>query len=479
VKRRKFLVTMAGTAVALPGCGGSSEAEASSGTESLAAGPSSSIDTPSQPSQPSSPPEATLSAAPPTPAVAGEGQWEELIVAPHERIIVHYGNATRTNAGGSVTRSAIPYRDWGGFTVSPEGIAYYLGGGHSNYHGTEVEVCDLKQMVGRSMPWRQNLGGPFPEHGALDDFKRPHAPDYPNDPADGVFNSGYGSAGSNWMWFNPRTPGAWQHDACHMYTTTTTHPALGLIVGMYNVPNNLVMPANIRDHSTGLKSWSAATGKWTAHVAHPDVTINSGLFGDFNRQHNYILWAEVPGSRDRVRFVEWSPSGGLRTGPWMSVPLSTLGVSHEGGCLWLSGHKFLIFRGAQNGTAALWLYDHSLTSPSLTRVTSELHSSTMSSTPENGYWCADYDSQKVWWLVGQASRQPKLYYAPISDPTNFREFAFVDSAEFRPSDNAVTTSGMRGLQYWGGHLWFTTMGGGDLSFDTNTWRARFWRLRVG
>jgi hypothetical protein len=477
VKRRRFLVSIASTTtVVLPGCGGSAEAEASS--EPSPAAPAPVITTETAGGQAL---ERTTSASTtsPAPSVVVSGrQWEELAVAPHERLISHFANSDLTNSGRPVTRAAVPYRDWGGFTVSPEGRAYYLGGGHSDYHGTDVDVCDLKDIAGGAMPWRQNLGPPFPEHGSTEDFRRPHVPPYPTDPSDGIANSGYGSAGSNWMWFNSKAPGSWQHDACHMYTTTTTHPVLGLVVGLYNVPNNLSMPASVRDHSHGLKSWSALTGKWTAHAVHPEISINSGLFGDYNRRHDYILWAEVPGSRDRVRFAEWSPTTGVRFGPWMSVPSLTFGVAHEGGCLWLSGNQFLVFRGAQNGSATMWLYDHSLTAPSLTRITPPLYSAVMTATPENGYWCADYDSQRVWWLVGDGSKQPKLYYAPLSSPASLSELQLKDVPEFRPSDNAVTSSGMRGLQYWNGHLWFNTLGAADSSFDSSTRRARFWRLPV-
>jgi len=399
--------------------------------------------------------------------IGGNLKWQELSVAPHERTLSFYGNESLTDLTLAQTRAFVPWRAWGGFTVSPEGRAYYLGGGDGDYHGTEVDTCDLSQVSGGLMPWQQNAGPPFDD--PRQKFRRTHTPQAGD-------SSGYGSAGSNWMWFDA-TETAWQHDAVHMYANATTHASLGLVV-YGNVPRDLSMPGNKRDHGPGIKSWSAATGRWTGQVLVP-FDGNQGAFGDFNREHEYLLYANV--LPDRTTFYQWSPNNGVQAAPTISTPIN---VSFNGACVWLGGHRFLLVRTGLNGAAKLWLYTHSLSSPALEQITPPVFASIMQETPENGYWCVDHDHQKIWWLVGtgqngaQGTGRARLFYAALGDPANFIELPFMDVPGFRPSNNSVTTAGLRGMQYWGGFLWMTQPGSGEPSTDGRTYRTRFWRMPV-
>jgi hypothetical protein len=422
--------------------------------------------------------------------LGGNLRFQELTVAPHRRLISSYGDEAASNAATAQTRAFVPYRAWGGFVVGRDGRAYYLGGGHGDYHGTEVDTCDLS-AVGEDgvMPWRQNIGPTrdggteFPPHGDPEDYQRSHTPSYPTDLVDGLDNSGYGNAGSNWMWMNPATPGAWQHDAIHMYANATTHPTLGLFM-LGNVPTDLLMPASRRDHTeggrAGLKSWSAITGKWSAHANDLPFDGNQRAPGDWNVEHGYYLTYEVESSRDRVRFQQWSPERGLESAPLMSrEPGDTVHHATNGACLWLEGHRFLIVKNNLGGGAPkMWLYEHSLTSPVLTDVTPELWSRIQEENAENGYLCADPDHRKVWLLEGRGEEQARLYYAAYESPTDFRRLRFVDTPSFRPPANSIVSAGIKGLQYWGGYLWTVTQGDAEPETDGRTGRTRFWRMPV-
>lgn len=412
-------------------------------------------------------------------------QPEELTVAPHRRLIAHWKDEPLTNASDAVTADYVPYRDWGGFIVANNGRAYFLGGGHGEYHGTCVDTCDLSAIAGTSMPWVQNIGPTlsgnteFPADGSADDYQRNHCPSE-TDIIDGLSNSGYGGAGSNWMWFNGETAGSWQHDAIHMYVTGCARPSDNSLWLMGNVPTNGAMPSTRRDHGVGLKSWSHSTGKWTAHLTGIPFDGNQGAPGDWNATHGYYLYYYIPASLDRVQFVQWDETNGAQAGPFIGglTQHTVPNLSFNGACLWLSDHQFLIVAAALNRQAKMFIYTHSLSEPMLEDITPSMWTTMQAATPENGYFCVDRDHGKVWLLEGLgAGDQPRLYRAPITDPAAFEQFGFPDTAAFRVPAIAVSATGYRGIQYYGGYLWMpirgTTGYPGGAAFN-----ARFFRVPV-
>jgi hypothetical protein len=424
------------------------------------------------------------------PLPPGSPRPEALRVATHRRLIAYYGDDLATDAGAAQACDFVPWRAWGGFVVSPEGRAYYLGGGHGDYHGTEVDTCDLTAIApGGVMPWRQNLGPTrdggteFPPAGDPDDYQRTHVPRYPDDPTDGMPNTGYCCAGSNWMWFHAGVPGSWQHDAIHMYANATTHPTLGLFM-MGNVPRDLLMPADRRDHTgdgeSAIRSWSATTGKWTAHVTGLPGSGNQRGAGDWNRAHGYYLTYQVESSDDRALFQQWSPERGLESAPLMSLTSDMVpNRIPSGGCIWLHDHEFLIWRTSLGGgPAKMWRYTHSLTAPRLSDITPALWSEMQAATSENGYFCADHEHRTIWLMEGGGTEPPRLHRSSFDDPGTFAELRMEDEPAFRPASNAVVSAGMRGIQYFGGYLWTVTIGDAVPGADGRTAATRFWRIRV-
>jgi hypothetical protein len=419
---------------------------------------------------------------------SGKRQWEELSVASHPRITVTNGssgnttNSDLTDARSPTDETRVIFRSWGGFHVSREGRAYYLGGGHGDYHGTEVDNCDLSAISGTSMPWRQNIGAPFND--SAQTFRRPHVPEWLDDTGfDGLNNTGYGGSGSNWMWWDV-SENTWQHDACHMFTSLDSHPTLGLLMGPPgNVPNNLILPANVRDHENGYKSWSPTTGKWTAHTSSFStglsvlLTYNNSMFCGYNRDHDYMLWYYNNGFADS-RFHQYTPGGSQQMA---SVSVATILPNSWHGCaFWLTGHQFLIVAdGYELAAPKWWLYTHSLTSPTLEDVTPATYTTLQNAALQNGQLCFDYDHDRVWYLYGQDTNAPRLFWSPLSDLSNMQEASMTDTSGFRPTSNSTSEEGKKSLSYWNGYLWTVTRGD---PWAGATWSSanetRFWRVPV-
>lgn len=392
-------------------------------------------------------------------------KWQALTQVPHNRVVPfaggggNTGEQAATEAAAATLEASVPFREYGHLIIDANGIAYYRGGGHSSYQGSEVDVCDLNAIVGTAMSWHQNdWTGSFSDPNNT--RRRSHLP--PD--SDGI----YAFAGSSALITG--TDGGvpwWQPTAPHMYAVNTAHPTLGLLMAYYG-PTNLSQPANTYDSVPAIISWNRSTGKWTSHANFlTNIPYLAG--GDWNPTLGRWIMFMGDGSADRLHVLDWSPAGGLVQDYDFKLPFSGFRNGRDDFHHWLHDDVYLLCYDNQLGDStgnACSMYTYSYNSKTLTEITSASYRALWggaNNSTENVYACRDGDHQKMWWMVGGNAGSPVvMYYSTFADPSNIKRLPSVDNTSFRIPNSAIVGSGHKGMAYWNNYLWIPTDGGTNL-----------------
>ena len=386
--------------------------------------------------------------------------FEKLAVAPYLAVtpVLYDKNATDTALAQRTTD--IPWRVFSSWTVGRDGMAYYRGGSHNGYPGSDTHNARLSADV-TQIAWRQNIGPPFDD--ANQTFRRPHVAG-----RDDLGTLG-GIQGAYMYYRNDAVEQYWHMGTQHVYTRNVAYPD-GML-DLQKVPTDLLMPKTMEsdgngnfDAVDGLATWSPITGKWTALG---QTSSAAGAFpSTWDYAHNQLVLFNSDGVITDVSQWTRGTSGNASIVHLATLNIGLIGsVGYTAWAEWLEGYRHILYADGQinnpdGGTnwkaRRLYIVDATPGALTFSEVTTPAYQALYDFNAEDVITACDYEHRHIYFLKAKGhAAGAELYRSTYDDPggvtlvgtTNL----LIDSVAGDVS--AKTVTGHRALQYFAGQLY--------------------------
>jgi len=402
--------------------------------------------------------------------------FEKLTVAPYLAISPTLYDKQATDTAMAQRMTDIPWRVFSSWTVGRDGMAYYRGGSHNGYPGSDTHNATLASG-GTEVVWRQNIGPPFDDSNQT--FRRPHVAG-----KDDLGTLG-GIQGAYMYYRNDAVEQYWHMGTQHVYTRNVAYPD-GML-DLQKVPTNLVMPTTMVsdgngnfDAVDGLATWSPVTGKWTAIAS---ISSASGTFlSTWDYAHDQLVLFNSDGTITDVS--QWSRGA---SGSTSIVYLGRLNgaligsVGYTSWAEWLEGHKHIVYTdgqldndptGSDLRARRLYVVNATPGAVSFNEVTTPAYRALYDFNPEDVITACDYEHRHIYFLKAKGHLAgAELYRSTYDDPGDIELVGTTNlTIDSIPGDiSAKSETGHRGLQYVAGYLYCMVRGPGG--GDVDIWRV--------
>jgi len=399
--------------------------------------------------------------------------FEKLAIAPFLGVPVTIYNPAATDAARAQMTSELPWRVFSSWTVGRNGMAYYRGGSHNGYPGSDTHNADLSKIVRNTIAWRQNIGPPFDDPAQT--VRRPRVA-----PADDLGTAG-GIQGEYMYFRNDSVEQYWQMGTQHVYTRNVAYP--GGLLDLQMVPNDLVMPRTMKsrgegkfDSRPGLARWNPATGKWAAIVA---CDSSSGAFvSTWDYANANLLVFNTDGSETLI--ARWNEKA-TQLQALGRLPVGLIGCQgYTSWSEWLEGFDHVVYSDGQTSSDShanlrarrMWIVHAEPGKLSYREVTSAAYRALYDFNPEDIVTACDYDHRQIYFLKAKGMQAgAELYRSAFETPG---KIALASATNLRIKSvtgetMAKNETGHRALQYFAGHLYYMARSSNGRGVDI--WRT--------
>jgi hypothetical protein len=397
-------------------------------------------------------PAADPATRPVPPRCGASFEWVHVPVEPYRGVdLPILRDPHAVDALPETTLDYVAHRSYSSPIVGDDGIAYYRGGGHGSYSGSDTMVLDLAAIE---------------SHGGRAPWVQAHRPHTPAESDIGYYCCGYGAA-TTWYPGYPATqssesaPGRWEPFGLHYGPRQSWHPVHGLVefenpavIGWDGATPIFAGGVLARFDLESASYEVLHTDPHPGEAGVPYPVTSGGVLSEHDAHHDAMLTFTTSFGSTWIDEL----AGGL----WRrvrNVPHAFAGENGEqiGAAHYLESGVHLIYNPGYprdpRPPAAAFRYDHRDGSVSAITLPPEVREIEARVSGMATFFAVDRASRVVYLLQGADPGAGPLLYAASFDALDAWERLDARGGEMLQDSSAHIGLAIKSLWYWNGHLY--------------------------